>query len=135
MNQYNSKLELELVDLSKIGVRLSKEKEDLEKYYLLSNEQYFHRFDIQKNLSSNFSSLQNFQNDNFKKKNMNNFNKRNLIVSENEKKPRFQSLFRHLEEKLESETMSIENINPILNKGLGLKTTSSKKSHSKSEVS
>ena len=120
-------------------MRLYKEKEDLEKYYLLSNEQYFHRFDIQKNLSSNFSSLQYFRNDNFKKKNLNNFNKRNLIVTENEKKPRFKSLFRHLEEKLESEDMSIENINPmltILNKGSSMqKTTSSKKSHSKSDVS
>jgi hypothetical protein len=111
-----------LIFLRKENVRLNKEKEELERYYLFSNEQFFLRFDIQNNLLQNFSSLNAITKNDLKAKNLQILEQNNLLVDKNKNKRRFQSVFLQMQEGqnyshsstvseslTETETMSIKN--------------------------
>lgn len=79
--------------MQKANTRLIKEKNQLERYYLYSNEQFFLRFDIQNNLLENFSSLNAITKNDLRAKNLRILERNNLLIDENKNKRRFQSAF------------------------------------------
>lgn len=82
-----------MASLRRANTRLVKEKNQLERYYLFSNEQFFLRFDIQNNLLENFSSLNAITKNDLRAKNLRILERNNLLIDENKNKRRFQSAF------------------------------------------